>query len=267
MKWNPCAVCFIADVSHELRTPLTAIQGSLEGLVDGVLPGTQETYLQIHAEAQRLNRLVNDLQELSRVESHAFELERHTVDVAGLMRTVLKRMSPVAAAHGLELKSQPLPVLPPLQGDEDRLLQVVSNIVANALNYTPEGGTVTLSARRVADEVQLAVRDTGVGIAAEHLPRIFDRFYRIDKSRSRQAGGSGIGLTVARALVEAHGGRIWAESEGPGRGSTFTVASTAPQVASSTAVAAEAELVRVPVRSRQANPNRQFPALSVAWHV
>ncbi len=214
----------IADVSHELRTPLTSIQGSLEGLVDGVLPATPETYQQIHAEAQRLNRLVDDLQELSRVESRAFELDHQPVDVSTLINTVLKRMSSVAAGRGVELRSDSIPPLPAILGDEDRLLQVLSNITANALNYTPQGGTVTLSARRVADEVHIAVHDTGVGISAEHLPRIFDRFYRIDKSRSRQGGGSGIGLTIARALVEAHAGRIWAESPGEGRGSTFTVA-------------------------------------------
>jgi histidine kinase len=213
----------IADVSHELRTPLTSIQGSVEGLIDGVLPASNETYQQIHSEAQRLNRLVNDLQELSQVESLAFQLEDRPVSVAGLVGTVLKRLAPTASARGIELKSDPLPDLPAIQGDEDRLLQALSNIVGNALSYTAHGGAVTLSARRAADEIQISVRDTGVGIAAEHLPRIFDRFYRIDKSRSRQAGGSGIGLTIARALVEAHGGRIWAESAGLDRGSTFAI--------------------------------------------
>lgn len=218
----------IADVSHELRTPLTSIQGSLEGLIDGVLPATKATYEEIHSEAQRLNRLVNDLQELSRVESAAFQLERRPVDMVGLVRTVLKRLAPAAAARGVVLRPDPLPELPSIYGDEDRLLQVLSNIVSNALSYTSEGGTVTLSARRVADEVQIAIRDSGVGIAPEHLPRIFDRFYRVDESRSRQAGGSGIGLTIAHALVEAHGGRIWAESPGVEKGSTFTVALPVP---------------------------------------
>lgn len=211
----------IADVSHELRTPLTSIQGSLEGLIDGVLPATNDTYEEIHAEAQRLNRLVNDLQELSRVESPAFQLERRPVELAGLVRTVLKRLSPAAAARGVDLRSEPLPELPSIKGDEDRLLQVLSNIVSNALSYTSDGGAVTLSARRVGDEIRIAVRDTGVGIAPEHLPRIFDRFYRVDESRSRRAGGSGIGLTIAKQLVEAHGGKIWVESGGLHKGSTF----------------------------------------------
>ena len=133
-------------------------------------------------------------------------------------------MSSVAVSRGVELRSEPIPQLPAILGDEDRLLQVLSNITGNALSYTPQGGTVTLSARRASSEIHISVQDTGVGISAEHLPRIFDRFYRIDKSRSRQGGGSGIGLTIARALVEAHAGRIWAESPGEGMGSTFTVA-------------------------------------------
>ena len=215
----------IADVSHELRTPLTSIQGSMEGLIDGVLPASAETYEQIHTEAQRLNRLVDDLQELSRVEAHAFELQRRPLDVAALMQSVIKRLGPLAASRQISLKADLVPELPPLAADEDRLLQVLSNLTSNALQYTAEGGAVTLSARRLADEVHISVHDTGIGIAPEQLPRVFDRFYRIDRSRSRQAGGgSGIGLTIARALVEAHGGRIWAESGGQGQGSTFTLA-------------------------------------------
>jgi two-component system sensor histidine kinase BaeS len=213
----------IADVSHELRTPLTAIQGSMEGLMDGVLPANDETYGQIHTEAQRLNRLVDDLQELSRVEARAFELHLEPVDVSGLARTVLKRLGPLAASRGVSLATQVHPHLPSVRGDQDRLVQVLTNLVSNALQYTPQGGSVTVAAKRNDGEVQLSVRDTGGGIPAEHLAHIFDRFYRVDKSRSRQAGGgSGIGLTIARALVEAQGGRIWVESEGAGKGSVFT---------------------------------------------
>jgi len=212
----------IADVSHELRTPLTAIQGSVEGLMDGVLPASDETYEQIHAEARRLNRLVDDLQELSRVEAHAYELRLEPVELAPLMQTVIKRLGPAAASKNISLTSQLAGTLPKVRGDADRLVQVLSNLVNNALQYTPEGGSVTISAREVAREVQVSVRDSGVGIGAEHLGHVFDRFYRVDKSRSRQAGGgSGIGLTIARLLVEAHGGRIWAESEGEGKGSVF----------------------------------------------
>jgi two-component system sensor histidine kinase BaeS len=212
----------IGDVSHELRTPLTAIKGSMEGLMDGVLPATQETYQQIHAEADRLNRLVDDLQELSRVEARAYELNIQPVDVSSLVRTVTKRLAPQFESKRISLELDLAPGLLRVLADEDRAVQIVTNLTGNALQYTPENGRVTISAKRIDHEVQISVRDTGTGIPPEHLPHIFDRFYRVDKSRSRRAGGgSGIGLTIARALVEAHGGRIWAESAGEGLGSTF----------------------------------------------
>lgn len=212
----------IGDVSHELRTPLTAIKGSMEGLMDGVLPATNETYQQIHSEADRLNRLVDDLQELSRVEARAYQLDIHSMDVSSLTRTVTKRLAPHAESKHITLNLELPPDLPHVLADEDRATQVLTNLAGNGLQYTPEGGRITISAKHVGNEVQIAVRDTGVGIPPEHLANIFDRFYRVDKSRSRQAGGgSGIGLTIARALIEAHGGRIWVESMGEDQGSTF----------------------------------------------
>lgn len=212
----------IGDVSHELRTPLTAIKGSMEGLIDGILPANAETYQQIHAEADRLNRLVDDLQELSRVEAHAYELDMRPLDVSTLMRTVLKRLGGQAASKHITLELDLAPRLPAVLADEDRTVQVLTNLTGNALHYTPEGGKVTLQAAADHDEVLISIQDTGIGIPPEHLARIFDRFYRVDKSRSRQAGGgSGIGLTIARSLIEAQGGRIWAESLGTGHGSTF----------------------------------------------
>ncbi len=213
----------IGDVSHELRTPLTAIKGSMEGLMDGVLPATQETYQQIHAEADRLNRLVDDLQELSRVESNAYPLDLRPLEVSALVQTVTKRLASQTESKRVSLDLDLAPDLPRVLADEDRLVQVLTNLTGNALQYTPENGKVTIAAQRVDHEVRITVRDTGIGIPPEHLPHIFDRFYRVDKSRSRRAGGgSGIGLTIARALVEAHGGQIWAESAGEGEGSTFT---------------------------------------------
>ena len=213
----------IGDVTHELRTPLTSIKGYMEGLVDGVLPATPETFNQIHREADRLARLVDDLQELSRVEAKAYSLDVHSMAVADLVQTTVKRLSPQTRDKRINLNSS-LPVdLPPLQADEDRITQVLVNLVANAIQYTPEGGDVTISAVRQTDEVHISVKDSGIGIPSEHLTNLFTRFYRIDKSRSRNTGGgSGIGLTIAKHLVEAHGGRIWAESEGEGQGSTFT---------------------------------------------
>jgi signal transduction histidine kinase len=213
----------IGDVTHELRTPLTSIKGYMEGLVDGVLPATAETFNQIHREADRLSRLVDDLQELSRVEAKAYPLDLRSVAVSNLVQTTVKRLSPQAAAKRITLRSDLPADLPMLLADEDRITQVLVNLAANAIQYTPESGDVTISAIRVNDEVHISVKDTGIGIPPEHIGNLFTRFYRVDKSRSRQAGGgSGIGLTIARHLVEAHGGRIWVESGGEGQGSTFT---------------------------------------------
>jgi signal transduction histidine kinase len=212
----------IGDVSHELRTPLSAIKGSMEGLIDGVLPATNETYQEIHAEADRLNRLVDDLQELSRVESQALDLDIHPLHVGSLVQTVIKRTMHQAESKQITLDLQLTAGLPRLLADEDRAIQVLTNLVGNALQYTAEGGQVMISARPMGNEVQISVQDTGIGISQDHLPHLFDRFYRVDKSRSRQSGGgSGIGLTIARALIERQGGRIWAESSGDGQGSTF----------------------------------------------
>ena len=213
----------IGDVTHELRTPLTSIKGFMEGLVDGVLPSTAETFDQIHREADRLSRLVDDLQELSRVEAKAYLLDLRPVTVSNLVQTAVKRLSPQAREKHISLNSNLPADLPPVLADEDRIIQVLLNLVANAIQYTNEDGDVTLSAARFGDQVHISVKDTGVGVPPDHLPNLFTRFYRVDKSRSRNAGGgSGIGLTIARHLVEAHGGRIWVESEGEGRGSLFT---------------------------------------------
>jgi len=213
----------IGDVTHELRTPLTSIKGYMEGLVDGLLPSTPETFNQIHREADRLSRLVDDLQELSRVEAKAYSLDIRSVAVSNLVQTTVKRLTPQATAKRITLHSSLPADLPPLQADEDRITQVLVNLVANAIQYTPEGGDVTISAVHQADEIRVSVKDTGIGIPTEHITNLFTRFYRVDKSRSRNAGGgSGIGLTIARHLIEAHGGRIWVESKGEGQGSIFS---------------------------------------------
>lgn len=212
----------IGDVSHELRTPLTAIKGSMEGLMDSVLPATEETYQQIHQEAGRLARLVDDLQELSRVEAGAYPLEKKPVEISSLVQIVIKRLTNQAAGKGIDLKTDIPEKLPPVMADQDRITQVLTNLVNNAIQYTPAGGWVSISASPTADKVQISVADSGIGIPKEHLQHLFTRFYRVDKSRSRQSGGgSGIGLTISRHLVEAHGGKIWVESDGDGQGSTF----------------------------------------------
>jgi histidine kinase len=213
----------IGDVTHELRTPLTSIKGYMEGLMDGVLPSTPQTFNEIHREADRLSRLVDDLQELSRIEAKSYSLDIHSVPVSSLIQTTLKRLAPQAAAKQIQLQSKLPPDLPPVEADEDRITQVLFNLVANAIQYTPEGGQVIISAVSQADQILVSVSDSGIGIPPEHLANLFTRFYRVDKSRSRSAGGgSGIGLTIAKHLVEAHGGQIWVESKGDGQGSAFT---------------------------------------------
>jgi len=212
----------IADVTHELRTPLTAVKGSMEGLIDGVLPADEGTFQQIISEAERLQRLVNDLQELSRVEAGAYELNIHSTRVSDLLTAAEARLVRQFEEKGVTLEIALPNDLPQVLADEDRIGQVLLNLVGNALQYTPPGGKVQITAAAQRGEVYIAVSDSGMGIPAEHLPHLFTRFYRVDKSRSRAGGGSGIGLTIAKYLVEAQGGSIWVQSEGAGRGSTFT---------------------------------------------
>jgi signal transduction histidine kinase len=212
----------IGDVTHELRTPLTTIKGSMEGLIDGVLPANDETYTQIYHEADRLQRLVNDLQELSRVEARAYELHLSRTSLAEVVQATVARLDRQFEEKGVAISTQVPADLPAIQMDSDRIGQVLLNLVGNALQYTPSGGGVRIQAVHIPGEVRVSVMDSGIGIPPEHLPHLFTRFYRVDKSRARSHGGSGIGLTIAKHLVEAHGGRIWAESQGAGKGSTFT---------------------------------------------
>ncbi|HNB53101.1 MAG TPA: ATP-binding protein [Anaerolineales bacterium] len=212
----------IGDVAHELRTPLTTIKGTVEALLDGVLPPEAETFQQIYREADRLQRLVADLQELSRVEAGAYKLHPQPLSLAEVCATIADRLAHQFAEKGVAVSIQIPPTLSKIQADEDRLTQVLTNLIGNALQYTPRGGHVTIMAHQTGQEIRVAVQDDGIGIPAEALPHLFDRFYRVDKSRSRAGGGSGIGLTIAKHFVEAHGGRIWAESDGPGKGSTFS---------------------------------------------
>lgn len=212
----------IGDVAHELRTPLTTIKGYLEGLMDGVVPADVSTFQRIYHETERLQRLVQDLQDLSRVEGGAIEMHPQPISVAQLINTAIARLSHQFEEKGVQLVARMSEHLPAVQADEARIGQVLLNLLGNALQYTPPGGQVLVSAHQHGAEIHITITDTGIGIGAEHLPLIFTRFYRVDRSRSRASGGSGIGLTIARHLVEAHGGRIWAESAGPGKGSAFT---------------------------------------------
>jgi len=219
----------IANVAHELRTPLATIKGYMEGLIDGVFPAQPETYQLVYREADRLQRLVKDLQALSQVEAGAFSLDYRPVALTALIQQTATRLRPQFEEKGVTLELELAPDLPPTLADEDRLSQVLLNLAGNALQYTPAGGVVTITTQLqttssdTPNTLLITITDTGLGIPAEHLPHIFDRFYRVDKSRSRAGGGSGIGLTIAKYLVEAHGGQIWAESAGPGQGSVFRV--------------------------------------------
>lgn len=214
----------IGDVSHELRTPLTTIQGNMEGLMDGVLEADQRTYQVIYQEAGRMKRLVDDLQELSRVEAGAFTLDLNPVSVLDLVDEVKDRLQPQFDEKDIKLFTDVQGDIPLVLADRDRIVQVLLNLVGNALQYTPPGREVTISVHQNGGDVLVEVKDSGIGISPEHISNLFTRFYRVDKSRSRAGGGSGIGLTISKHLIEAHGGRIWAQSHGFGEGSTFTFA-------------------------------------------
>ena len=203
----------MADIAHELRTPLTVIQGRLEGLLDGVYPRDNERLTAVLEETRVLARLVEDLRTFANAEAGILTLQREPTELPLLIRDVVHSLS---ASAGVEVRVDLTADLPVLDIDPVRIREVIANLLANALNYTPQGGTVTIAARRRDARVAVGVSDTGAGIAREDLPKIFDRFYK-----GRASRGSGLGLTIARNLVVAHGGTIRAESE-PGRGTTIT---------------------------------------------
>jgi signal transduction histidine kinase len=212
---------FVANVSHELKTPLTVIGGFAETLADDDLPVDQrrrfaET-IQLHS--RRMQRIVDDLLDLSRIESGGWLPNPVPVDFAAAATDVLASVRDAAAAKRIVIEVRPDPDARTVFADPTALRQILSNLVENAARYTPAGGTVTVFTERRPDGTHLGVRDTGVGIAPDHLPRIFERFYRVDPARSRDAGGTGLGLSIVRHLVEAHGGRVRAESD-VGRGTT-----------------------------------------------
>jgi signal transduction histidine kinase len=212
-----------ADIAHELRTPLSLILGHAEALSDGVLPASPQTFDIIYDEAQRLTRLVEDLRTLSLSDAGELALLREPTAPASLLGRAAAAHAPLAEARHVRLTTTVLEDLPDLEVDPDRLGQVLHNLLSNALRFTPEGGEITLSAERHGAEAWLRVRDSGPGIAHDDLPYVFERFYRTDKARQRLEGGTGLGLSIARSLVEAHGGRLWAESA-PGQGATFVIA-------------------------------------------
>jgi signal transduction histidine kinase len=215
-------LALVGDVAHELRTPIAMLKGNLEGLLDGVVQATPETWAKLFDEAGRLERLVNDLQELSRAEAGQIALSLQPVSPDTIVRKAVDRLDSQFAEKDLHLSVTVASDLPPVQADLDRAVQVLTNLLTNALRYTPSPGQVGVGVSRKDDSVVFSVRDSGVGLSPEHLAHIFDRFYRVDKSRSRALGGAGIGLTIAKALVEGMGGDMIATSPGLGQGSRFT---------------------------------------------
>jgi len=210
----------VANVSHELKTPISALQARLENLLDGVEapdPAVLQVMLQ---QAQRLSRLVDQLLDLSRLESGDIPLDRDAIDVASLVREVASEIGVSRADHLVDVRVEVPASLPPVWADRERVHQVLFNLLDNAVRYTPPGGEVVVSATPTGERCEIRVEDTGPGIPPEHLPFLFERFYRVDQARSRGEGGTGIGLAIARSVVDAHGGRIWAESD-VGRGSVF----------------------------------------------
>jgi two-component system phosphate regulon sensor histidine kinase PhoR len=213
---------FVANVSHELRTPLTAIHGYLETLIGGGLeePEHARRFLEIvFRHTERLGRLLDDLTDLSDIELGRVHLQLGPVAVGDVVESVLAIMSQRAETRRVALVATLPPDLPDVSADHDRLEQILINLVDNAVKYTDAGGRVTVAARHVDALVEIAVRDTGVGIPPADLPRITERFYRVDKARSRELGGTGLGLAIVKHLVIAHGGELTIESE-PGKGTT-----------------------------------------------
>ena len=212
----------IANVAHELRTPLTSIQGYMEGLTDGVFTPEPSVFRRVHDEASRLKRMADDLGHLSSLESGLDVGERMPVDLISAIESAMARFQPLFLQKGVKLAAEHAASLPEPMGDRDQLEQMLNNLLANALQFTPSGGSVSLSAEEQKGGLLITVQDTGCGISKGDLPHIFERFYRVDRSRARTTGGAGIGLTIVKDIVERHGGEV-AVASTQGEGSTFRV--------------------------------------------
>lgn len=215
---------FVANVSHELRTPITAVRGFAETLLDGAMedPDMRRQFVKIiYEESDRLTRLVNDLLDLSKIESGHSVLQFDRCNLNELVQTTVKKLSNEANQHGLTLETHVPEGAIMAEVARDRVAQVLINLIGNAIAYTPEGGRIDVFLEGAKDNVIIRVRDTGIGIPREDLPRLFERFYRVDKARARRSGGTGLGLAIVKHIVEAHGGVVNVESA-LGRGSTFS---------------------------------------------
>lgn len=218
----------IADIAHELRTPLTIVQGQLDAMQDGIVPFSHDELAKLDMQTELLGRLIDDLRTLSLADARRLTLERVPTDLVYLARRVTDSFRDKAQTHGLTLTFRSPSAQAPLEADPDRLAQVLTNLLENAVRYTPAGGWVGVSLRTLPGAIELSVEDSGPGLPPEALRHVFDRFYRADSSRRRAGGGSGLGLSIVRTLVELHGGYVEVRNRSEG-GAAFHV--TLPQKA------------------------------------
>lgn len=210
----------VSDVAHELRTPLSNIRGYLEAIQDEMVDPTPELIESLHEEALLLSQLVDDLQELALAEAGQIELKREPVNLPELIERTISALQPLIQEKNLRVRTELSPDLEPVTADNRRVSQVLRNLLTNAIRYTPPHGTITISARCQADQIEVRVHDTGIGIDPDHLPFLFERFYRVDQSRARSTGGAGLGLAIVKQLVQAQGGEVNVASQ-VGTGTTF----------------------------------------------
>lgn len=239
----------VADIAHELRTPLTVVQGNLRAILDDVYPLNKEEVARLYDQTRILAQLVQDLRDVAQAEAGQLHLNLAATDVGQLVQKTTSTFGSIAEEEGLALQINTQPNLPTVQLDSTRLAQVLHNLLSNAVRHTPRNGTISVDVTAAPNHastagnipvgnsaggntavgnttdnaIEIAIRDTGAGIDSQHLPRIFDRFYRTERARDRDSGGTGLGLAIAQALINAHGGSIRAESPGLGQGSTFTI--------------------------------------------
>ena len=227
-----------ADIAHELRTPLTVIEGTVDAMLDGVFKPDREHLISIREQTIQLTHLINDLKDISLAETGRLRLEMVLTDMAELIRRKLAQNEISAIDKGIELKLEVDRDIPDVKVDPARMEQVIANLLTNAVRHTPSGGRVTVALKTIYDTeafemdkpvLLISVADTGEGVPSEHLPYIFERFYRVEGSRQKNAGETGLGLAIVKQMVEAQGGKVWAKSE-PGKGSTFFVAIPLPEL-------------------------------------
>ncbi len=214
----------LSDVAHELRTPVTVIQGNLRAILDDVYPLDKEEVAKLYEQTRHLSRLIEDLRDLAQAEAHQLSLAMAEVDIHNLVKETAEFFKPLSEAKSIDIRVELLGKIPVVHADRARVRQSLSNLLDNALRHTPENGTITVQAEAQDGNAQIRVIDSGEGMSADDIAHVFDRFYRVEKSRTRDRGGSGLGLAIVRAIIEMHGGTVTAVSPGKAQGSTFTIA-------------------------------------------